>query len=155
MNGTSDHPILSFNPFLLVGLTIMLALGLGRLIPLPFLSQTPSHIIGALIFLAGFPIAWPAARAMAAAKTSPRPDRPTTALVFGSTYRFTRNPIYLSMLFNFAGILIFLQNLWAVLILPVLMWLMTIWIIIPEESYLESKFGRQYMNYKARVRRWL
>jgi protein-S-isoprenylcysteine O-methyltransferase Ste14 len=28
-------------------------------------------------------------------------------------------------------------------------------VIIPEEKYLESSFGEEYIRYKLRVRRWL
>lgn len=155
MNEKTDHPQLIFNPVLLVVIAIILALLMEWLVPLPFLPKSPSHIISVLVFLAGFAIASPAARRTMSAKTSPRPDRPTTALICSGTFRFTRNPIYLSMLFNLTGILIFLQNLWFVPILPFLIWLLTIWVILPEEKYLEGKFGQDYLDYKTRVHRWL
>jgi protein-S-isoprenylcysteine O-methyltransferase Ste14 len=33
--------------------------------------------------------------------------------------------------------------------------LFTTWVIIPEEKYLEEKFGGEYMDFKTRVHRWI
>jgi protein-S-isoprenylcysteine O-methyltransferase Ste14 len=54
----------------------------------------------------------------------------------------------------FAGISLLLQTLWGFILLPELVWLMTLWVIVPEEKYLESTFGEPYRQYKAMVRRW-
>jgi protein-S-isoprenylcysteine O-methyltransferase Ste14 len=39
--------------------------------------------------------------------------------------------------------------------LPVLVWLFTTWGIVPEEKYLEQNFGAEYLDFKARVHRWI
>jgi protein-S-isoprenylcysteine O-methyltransferase Ste14 len=45
--------------------------------------------------------------------------------------------------------------LWAVVALPV-EWALLRWgAVLPEERYLEGKFGAAYTGYRARVRRWL
>jgi protein-S-isoprenylcysteine O-methyltransferase Ste14 len=97
----------------------------------------------------------PAFRGMLKSSTSPNPHRPTNALVRDATYRFTRNPMYLGMLISYAGLFIFFQNAWFILFLPILIWLFNAWIIIPEEKYLEEKFGHDYLDFKSRVRRWI
>jgi len=38
---------------------------------------------------------------------------------------------------------------------PVLLFLVQTYVIAREERYLERKFGREYLQYKSRVRRWL
>jgi protein-S-isoprenylcysteine O-methyltransferase Ste14 len=89
------------------------------------------------------------------AGTTPNPTRPTTALTFNGPYRFTRNPMYLSLAFLQVGVALLANALWPlVLAIPVL-WLVKRIVIDREENYLERKFGEEYLAYKRRVRRWL
>ena len=155
MNPKTDHPQIKMDAPILLAITILITVLMQCLVPLPFLPSLPSRLIGTILFLGGFSIGIPAFRGMLKAKTSPNPHRPTNALVFEGTYRITRNPMYLSMLVIYAGISIFFQNPWFILFLPILAWLFTTWVIIPEEKYLEQKFGADYLNFKARVRRWI
>jgi protein-S-isoprenylcysteine O-methyltransferase Ste14 len=39
--------------------------------------------------------------------------------------------------------------------MPVVVRLIIIWIIVPEEKYREQKFGSEYLSYKSTVRRWI
>lgn len=155
MNSKTDHAEIKIDAPVLLVIAVLFTVLLQRLAPLPFLPSLPSRIIGAILFLAGFALGIPAFRGMLKSRTSPNPHRPTTALVFNGTYRITRNPMYLGMLLMYAGISTFLQNAWFILFLPILAWLFTIWVIMPEEKYLEQKFGAQYLDFKGRVRRWI
>lgn len=155
MNETSDHPKLFFNPLVLLGLTIILTLLLGWLKPLTFLPEMPARIAGALLFVGGLLFGLPAFRGMRRAGTSPDPRQPSTALVEGGTYKLTRNPMYLGMLVAYSGLSIFFRDPWFVVFLPFLVWLMTLWVIVPEERYLQAKFGVEYVRFKARVPRWI
>jgi protein-S-isoprenylcysteine O-methyltransferase Ste14 len=83
------------------------------------------------------------------------PREPTTAIVTGGPYRFTRNPLYLSMTLVYAGITALANALPAALLLPAVLAFMRRGVIEREERYLERKFGDEYMDYKARVRRWI
>ena len=87
--------------------------------------------------------------------TTPNPMRPTTALALGGPYRFTRNPMYVSLAAIQAGMALISNALWPLLsLLPVLVAVQ--WLVIDrEERYLERKFGESYLSYKQRVRRWL
>ena len=69
---------------------------------------------------------------------------------------FTRNPMYLQMVIACVGVAVTLGNVWWILLLaPVCAWALQVLAILPEEKYLERKFGDQYLVYKKRVRRWL
>jgi protein-S-isoprenylcysteine O-methyltransferase Ste14 len=63
--------------------------------------------------------------------------------------------MYIGLTLLYAGLAVFLQVPWGLLLIPILIWLVTIWVIIPEEKYLEQKFGMEYLNYKSSVRRWI
>jgi protein-S-isoprenylcysteine O-methyltransferase Ste14 len=53
------------------------------------------------------------------------------------------------------GIAIWANSVWLVATLAVAIALMAIVVIPREERYLEDRFGADYLNYKASVRRWL
>jgi len=53
------------------------------------------------------------------------------------------------------GLGLLLNNLWISL-LTVPAWIVVQYVaILPEENYLEEKFGDSYRQYKASVRRWM
>ena len=155
MNSETDHPKTTIDAPLLLAVAILLTFALQWLAPLPFFTGLPIRILGIVLFLGGFSLGFPALRGMLKARTSPNPHRPVKVLVRDATYRFTRNPMYLGMLISYAGLFIFFQNPWFILFLPILSWLFTSLVIIPEEKYLEEKFGRDYLDFKSRVRRWI
>ena len=155
MNTNADHSNTTMDAPVLLAVAIVLTVLLQWLVPLPFLASLPSRILGAILFVGGFALGMPAFRGMLHAKTSPNPHRPSTSLVRDATYRFTRNPMYLGMLVSYSGLFIFFQNPWFLLVLPLLVWSFTTWVIVPEENYLEEKFGHEYLDFKSHVRRWI
>ena len=85
----------------------------------------------------------------------PKPWAPTPELIFSGPYRFTRNPMYVSMTLLQIGLGFVLNNLWVVaLALPALLVVHVI-AVVPEEAYLSEKFGDGYRAYLTRVRRYL
>jgi len=85
----------------------------------------------------------------------PRPWEPSPELIVEGIYRWTRNPMYLSMGLLQAGIGLAFANLWIVALVPVTWAAIYLIAIRPEEEYLETRFGTSYVEYKQRVRRWL
>jgi protein-S-isoprenylcysteine O-methyltransferase Ste14 len=85
---------------------------------------------------------------------SENPWKPTPHIEERGPFRVTRNPMYLQMVFVCIGVAIALANWWILLITPITAWALQILAIKPEEEYLESKFGEEYLAYKRRVRRW-
>jgi protein-S-isoprenylcysteine O-methyltransferase Ste14 len=53
------------------------------------------------------------------------------------------------------GAAVFMGSLTPFIVIPAFMALIAERFIIPEEAKLEATFGREYLNYKASVRRWL
>ena len=91
------------------------------------------------------------------ARTTVNPTKPHAAssLVTSGIYQFTRNPMYLGLLFVIIGWAAFLCSLWA-LVGPFAFTLyMTRFQIQPEERVLQGLFGAEYTGYQSRVRRWL
>jgi protein-S-isoprenylcysteine O-methyltransferase Ste14 len=111
--------------------------------------------VGLLVIAVGvFLAAW-AVHAFDRAKTSPKPHKPTTAIVTSGPFRFTRNPIYIAFTLVQLGIALIAASGWILaLIVPALVVIRT-GVIAREERYLERKFGEVYLSFKRRVRRWV
>jgi protein-S-isoprenylcysteine O-methyltransferase Ste14 len=85
----------------------------------------------------------------------PDPRKPTPTIARDGPYRFTRNPMYLGGSLIQLGLGVALGNAWIVLLLVPTVALIHYRAILPEERYLEGKFGDEYTSFKASVRRWL
>jgi len=124
-------------------------------VPLPFLPRTLA--VPLAIPLLAFAIAlfsYSVAKFRAAG--TPMPARePTTAIVRTGPYRLSRNPIYLAFSLFQLGIAIWVNSVWLLATLVGAVALIQSVVIPSEEQYLERKFGVQYLDYKASVRRWL
>ncbi len=83
------------------------------------------------------------------------PTRAAHTLITAGPFRFTRNPLYLSLAVIYSGIALLLGALWALLALPFTLLVVSKGVIAPEERYLDATFGEAYRRYQARVRRWL
>ena len=82
------------------------------------------------------------------------PGGTTTTIVTHGPYRFSRNPLYLSLIAIYIGITISVNTVWPLFFFPVVLVLISL-VIRQEERYLEEKFGQKYLSYKTKVRRWL
>lgn len=86
---------------------------------------------------------------------SENPWKPTPHIEERGPFRLTRNPMYLQMVLVCVGVGVILMNWWVLVLSPVAGCLLQRFAILPEEVYLERKFGEAYLAYKRRVRRWL
>lgn len=82
------------------------------------------------------------------------PER-TSVLVQGGVYRFTRNPMYLGMLFVVIAFWLVRFSVVGALGPVAFVYLITRMQIKPEEQALTGVFGEEYKNYLSQVRRWL
>jgi len=110
-----------------------------------------------VLLLVGAAISFPGFVALIRARTTFNSMKPkaTSSLVTGGIYRFTHNPMYVSLLLILVAWAIFLSSAW-VLVGPVAFVLyINRFQIKPEERVLAEMFGTAYTEYKGRVRRWL
>ena len=70
-------------------------------------------------------------------------------------FRFSRNPLYLSLTLLFTGLSLVMNSLWGLVVLVPVLVVMHVGVIRREERYLEAKFGESYRQYCSEVRRWL
>ncbi len=119
------------------------------------LPSTVAVPVGATSIIAGVGLLGSFVQAFRRARTPIDPYAPSEAVVTDGPYRRTRNPAYLGMALTYAGIAIVSNAPWALVPLPVAMAIIDRGVIAREERYLERKFGRRYVDYKRRVRRWI
>jgi protein-S-isoprenylcysteine O-methyltransferase Ste14 len=134
---------------------ILLGAGLDWFWSAPFVSGWPRWTIGGLLIALGLAIGIAAMTRFRRAGTDVRPHKPTTAMVTDGLYRFTRNPMYVGLSVLHLGIAVAVGSLWILAALAPALAVLRYGVIAREERYLEAKFGREYLDYKARVRRWL
>jgi protein-S-isoprenylcysteine O-methyltransferase Ste14 len=150
--GVIVRPPLLFLAALVIGFV------LDRLLRLPF--PVPGidlvhWIIGSSLILIGLALAAAGIRNFSRARTSFLSIKPTRALVTTGIHGWTRNPIYLGMFLIYGGIGVAAQSLWILILALPLAITIRLGVVAREEAYLERRFGDAYLDYKARVRRWL
>ncbi len=149
--GVIAPPPLLFAGMLALGLAIQHAVPAART-GLPRRSRVA--LGGGLLFAAGALAAAALAR-FRQAGTPVEPWHPSTALVTGGVYRFTRNPLYVAMSLIYTGLALFADSAAALSLFPPLVAIVRYGVIGREERYLEAKFGGAYRAYRATVRRWV
>lgn len=139
--------------------TVLAGVGLDRLLPIEvaFMPSPPGRywIGGFIVAGAVLGLGLWSVLLMRRTGQSENPWKPTTEIVQSGPFAFTRNPLYLQMVLACIGFSVMLGNIWILLLTPVCAWVLHRFAIIPEEAYLERKFGDQYRDYKRRVRRWI
>ncbi len=144
-------------------LAFLATLGLGFALHLLFplhLGRTTALInalemAGAALAMAALVLAASAFAFLRLARTSPFPERPTTALVVRGPFRLTRNPLYLAMALLHAGLALFSNAVLPLLCLVPALLAIRFLVIAREERYLLLRFGAEYETYCRSVRRWL
>jgi protein-S-isoprenylcysteine O-methyltransferase Ste14 len=150
-----DSPQLPAPPpvFLLLFLTV--GGGLHAVFPLSIGPASLLRLAGGGIILAAVALVLWARQTMVRAGTNIRPTLPALTLVAAGPYRFTRNPMYLSLSLLQLGFGLVLADAWPVLLTLPLVAVLHWGVIRREENYLRAKFGEPYRQYLERVRRWI
>ncbi|MBT8236467.1 MAG: isoprenylcysteine carboxylmethyltransferase family protein [Bacteroidia bacterium] len=84
----------------------------------------------------------------------PREPGKASVLVVSGIYRFTRNPMYLSLLLFLLAYGLYLGNAFNTLLAAGFVSYMNAFQIKPEEEALGNLFGESYSRYCKEVRRW-
>lgn len=103
----------------------------------------------------GFGLDLLAMSALVRGRTAILPNAGASALVSNGVFAWTRNPIYLGNTILLAGFAIALRWGWLAIFTPLTVLAVTRLAIVREEAHLALRFGEEWRNYSARVRRWL
>ncbi len=134
---------------------LLLGLLLNRKSGAPFLPRTVARFLGWSLLGGGVLLMGWFLRTMRRADTPVDPREPVSRLVTTGPFRYTRNPAYLALTMIYTGVASLANALSCMLLLPAVVLVMQRGVIEREESYLEDRFGDDYLRYKAQVRRWI
>ena len=137
-------------------LCLLLAAGASYLAGWPRAPGLPIVPLGLMLVVLGLSIAIPSALLFRREGTEIKPtSEANKKLVISGMFRFTRNPMYLSLVIMTLGIAISV-GAWPMLLAPVATFAVANWVHIPfEEAKMRRQFGDAYDNYVHRVRRWI
>jgi protein-S-isoprenylcysteine O-methyltransferase Ste14 len=156
MAGLRDRPDIAFFPPVLVGGALIVGsvihYWLWMLEPLPAVL---ARSLGVTLFAGAGLLAHLAHRAFQRVGTNVLPTQPTLALATDGPYRYTRNPLYIAALGAYLGISLWVNSGALLVLLPLVAAGLHWGVVLPEEAYLERKFGADYAAFRNRVRRWL
>ena len=122
------------------------------LINIPFQLQISFFIlsIGLLIFL------YPVLQFIKSKTTvDPIKFKKVNKLVTSGIFKYSRNPIYLAMLMVVLSTSIFYLNIFSILTPFLFIFWINKFQIKREEAFLTEKFGKEYLSYKNKTRRWI
>ncbi len=137
---------------------IVVAAVLGLLYPLPWITEPLSDLLYAAGWLAVagvVAIYYSAMQTLKRAKTTIRPDRPSEHLVTSGAFSFTRNPIYFANTLLMIAIGLITANIWFIALAVIAAFATQKLAIVPEEKHLQARFGKKYIDYSKKVRRWI
>jgi len=110
--------------------------------------------VGTVLIALSIVLALWAKYTMSLKRTTTNSYKESSAIVTSGPFRFSRNPMYLSITALTIG-LAFVFNDWILLILTAVAVFITNIVIKREEHYLTKKFNQEYLVYKMGVGRWI
>lgn len=153
------NPVIYAPPPLLFVLTFLAGAGLQRIAPLArpsagvlrFAREVGIGMAGAGVLLALTSVAI----FLLVVRTTLIPHGSASKLVTWGPYRFTRNPMYVSLVTVYIGVAGILGQIWPLLLLALPITLMHRLTIPFEEARMLDLFGDDFVQYCERTRRWI
>ncbi len=128
-----------------------------RFVPLYQINFLYQKILAALLIGAGIAVALLGVFTFIKMGTTfdPRVPKDANALVAIGIYRYSRNPMYLGLLLVIIGMAVYWGALSGILVIFAFIGYMNKYQIAPEEAALREKFGKHFIDYTQKVRRWI
>jgi len=146
---------MKIHPPLLAGVLVLVTLALHFMLP-EDRTVGWEQVIGLLLVAIGAGVSSFAAAIFQARETTRKPWGEPTKFVEQAPFTWTRNPMYLGLTTTLLGLAIFFGSIAMLLLAPVVFFAVIDRIVIPrEEETMERLFGKDYLDYTNRVRRWL
>ncbi len=124
-------------------------------LPIKKIINPPYSYLGIILVLFGIIINLWTDKFFTKFKTDVKYHLKPSKMIVSGPFKISRNPMYLGMLCILLGVATFLGSL--VTIIPTVIFILIIEIVfIPvEEKNMKKVFGKNYLKYKKRVRKWI
>ena len=157
MKNTVRVPIIMRIPPPLIFVAVFfMGFGLQQLVPITLNSTnviSAGHMIGLGLVICGGLLALSCVGIFLGARTTIIPFGSASSLVTRGPYRLTRNPMYVSLMLAYLGVVGLLIQPWSLFLLPLPVAVMHTVVIPFEEARLREVFGSEFHQYCANVRR--
>ncbi|KPJ54791.1 hypothetical protein AMJ47_03540 [Parcubacteria bacterium DG_72] len=134
---------------------LLLSIGLHFVFPIKKIIFPPYTYLGFILIIFGGVINIWTDLLLKKRKTTVKPYEDPTYLITSGPFRISRNPQYLGFTAILLGIAVNHGTIITFLPTIIFVVLMELIFIPSEEKNLERIFGKEYIEYKNRVRRWL
>jgi protein-S-isoprenylcysteine O-methyltransferase Ste14 len=152
----ADAPAYRIWPPVALGVPLLAGIVLTAVAGDPVALPVAASAIVAVVLLLAFALwnGW-ALWLMGRHRTALLPGGSTRVILDRGPFRVSRNPLYLGLIALDVALALLWPSFWALVLTPVGVAALWWGAIVPEERYLREKFGTEYDEYCARVRRWL
>jgi len=155
MSDNQDNAGIITHPPVFYIMALLIGLGLDYLYPISFGFMEVTRTASIFIFISSGIILALGFGMFATNKQSPSVHASAAKVYKSGIYAYSRNPLYLSLVLLMLALSLFFDKVWiAIMILPVII-IVNKFVIEKEETYMEDKFGDDYLDYKKKVRRWI
>ena len=148
------HGILAFPQMLLIG-TITTGIVINLFIPIKLIPRRVQFYAGTIVISLSVYIAAISFHEFRKNRVSIDPKKVPAALITTGPFRCSRNPLYLALCLMELGVGVLLDNIWIIGLLIVVIIVLTHTAISSEERTLTEHFGKEYLKYVSKVRRWI
>jgi protein-S-isoprenylcysteine O-methyltransferase Ste14 len=157
MKTKKDHPGVYPPPPLFYVLIFLFSVFIQLKVPLPtqLFSSEIARLSGFLFISLGFLFIVPALIKFFKTKNTLVTILPARSLQTSGIYSISRNPMYVGLLSLYMGIAFFKGNYWTFIFIPLVIFIVSKFVIVNEEKYLSRTFGEDFEEYKKKVRRWI
>lgn len=139
---------------LVLAVVFLVGVGAQSVVPIALAASErgAARLAGSIVLAVALGLAaWSLATFRRAARSAP--GQPFRGLVTAGPYRFSRNPVYLSLVLIYLGEVGIFDELWSLALLLLGLAYLNLVVIPAEERVLERRPG--YEPYRAGVRRWI
>ncbi|MGA8615184.1 MAG: isoprenylcysteine carboxylmethyltransferase family protein [Xanthobacteraceae bacterium] len=135
---------------------LLIAAAMSYLAGWPLVPGLPLVPLGIALVVLGLCLAIAAATLFVREGTELNPISPSNRkLVTSGPFRFTRNPMYLSLVIVTFGIAVWL-GAWPMFLAPIATFATLNWVHVSfEEAKMHNQFGQVFDAYVRKVRRWI
>lgn len=139
--------------FMLV--TVLLMVLLSNYAPITYWLDYPWRYAGIILIILGFSLGLGCGLFFRKLGTNPKPGAKANLIVTKGPFKYTRNPMYLSLMMIVTGVAIFLGTISPLFLIPILFFILHTQFVLREEKLMEEWFGQSYLEYKNKTPRWL